>query len=455
MESPLPALDKHSPIRSVDDLLSPLHDACKPRSAFRIGTEAEKIGIDARSFQPVPFEGERGVATILDLLAKRFGWQPNRESADGPLIALTRGAASITLEPGAQLELSGAPLRTIHETAAEFANHIEEVRSICDPLDIAWLGLGFHPLARLDQLPWVPKSRYPVMRGYLPTRGLRAHDMMQRTCTVQANLDFSSEEDACRKLRVSLALQPIVTAMFANSPWVEGRRGPHLSERASVWLEMDPERSGLLPFAWNDDLSFLRYVEWALDVPMFVVKRDGRVLPNTGQTFRQFMEDGLAGLDATLGDWETHLNTLFPEARLKRIIEVRGADSQTGELVCALPALWKGLLYDDAALTGVEALVGPLRHDEVSAARPEIARVGLRASLGGRPVGEWANELVGLAVAGLQRIGDLNELGQDESIHLQAVAKLVGEGRTPAEVMLERVNGASSLPEALLAHARA
>lgn len=439
----------------MDDLLVPLHDACKPRSAFRVGTEAEKIGIDTRSFQAVPFEGERGVATVLQLLAKRFGWEPNRESADGPLIALTRGAASISLEPGAQLELSGAPLRTVHETAAEFENHIKEVRTVCDPLDIAWLGLGFHPLARLDQLPWVPKSRYPVMRGYLPTRGARAHDMMQRTCTVQANLDFSSEEDACRKLRVSLALQPIVTAMFANSPWVEGRRGPHLSERASVWLDMDPDRSGLLPFAWSEEFSFRRYVEWALDVPMFVVKRDGRVLPNTRQTFRQFMKDGLEGLDATLGDWETHLNTLFPEARLKRIIEVRGADSQTGELVCALPALWKGLLYDDAALAAVEALVAPLRHDEVSAARPAIARLGLQASLQGRPVGEWANQVLGVAEAGLQRIGDLNGLGQDESIHLQSLAKLVRGGRTPADAMLERVASAASLPEALVAHARA
>ncbi len=439
----------------MDDLLAPLHEACKPATAFRVGTEAEKIGIDTTTMSPVPYEGARGVEMILGELVKRFGWTPDRETPSGPLIALRRGEASITLEPGAQLELSGAPLRTIHETAAEFDNHIQELRAICDPLGIAWLGLGFHPSARRDELPWVPKSRYPIMREYLPTRGARAHDMMLRTCTVQANLDFASEADACRKLRVALALQPIATAMFANSPWIEGRRGQYLSERASVWLDMDPDRSGLLPFAWDANMSFQRYVEWALDVPMFVVKRDGKVLPNTQQTFRQFMRDGRGEVRATRGDWETHLNTLFPEVRLKRIIEVRGADSQAGAMVRALPALWKGVLYDDTALSQAERLASPLNPAEVQAARPDIAKHGLRATLHGRAVRDWASELVTIALAGLARAGQRNGAGEDESTHLKPLAKLVEHGITPAEQLLTRVQSSPDLIRAIVDAARA
>lgn len=447
--------DSHALVRNMDDLLAPLHEACKPASAFRVGTEAEKIGIDATTLQPVMYEGPRGVEILLGELVRRYGWTEDRETPTGPLIALKRGQASITLEPGAQLELSGAPLRTIHEMAAEFENHIQEVRAICDPLGIAWLGLGFHPLARREQLPWVPKSRYPIMREYLPTRGHRAHDMMLRTCTVQANLDFSSEADACRKLRVGLALQPIATALFANSPWIEGKRSQFLSERASVWLDMDPDRCGLLPFAWDANMSFQRYVEWALDVPMFVVKRDGKVLPNTTQTFRQFMRDGRGEVRATRSDWETHLNTLFPEVRLKRIIEVRGADSQAGVMVRALPALWKGILYDETALTQAEQLASPLQPEEVQGARPEIAKHGLRATLGGRAVGEWASELVRIGMAGLVRAGQRDVSGHDESAHLEPLARLVERGVTPAEDLLTRVNPSSDLARTLLEQARA
>lgn len=455
----LPAPETPTFVRNLDALLAPLHDACKPRSQFRVGTEAEKIGLqvgmETRTLKPVMYDGPHGVGWILATLAERFGWTPDREYPDGPLIALKRGAASITLEPGAQLELSGAPLSSVHATHAEFENHLRELRAVCDPLNIAWLGLGFHPLARQDELPWVPKSRYATMREHLPTRGTRGHDMMLRTCTVQANLDFSSEADACRKLRVGLALQPIVTAMFANSPWVEGKRGAHLTERGSVWLDMDRDRCGLLPFAWQADFSFQRYVEWALDVPMFVVKRGSHVVPNTGQTFRQFMRDGLGDTRATLGDWEAHLNTLFPEARLKRIIELRGADSQGRALTCALPALWKGLFDDDAALAQAEQMVATWQPQDVEAVRPSIARSGLRALLYGRPVAEWATELLGFARAGLQRLGVLNEAGQDESIYLEPLTKLVASGITPAEDLLRRVGDAADLGHALLAHARA
>lgn len=451
----LPPADKLSLVRSLDDLLAPLHEACKPRSQFRVGTEAEKIGVVKGTFQPVMYEGPNGVESILVALAERFGWTPDREFADGPLIALKRGHASITLEPGAQLELSGAPLASVHDTAAEFENHLQELRAVCDPMGISWLGLGFHPFARQDELPWVPKSRYATMRTYLPTRGIRAHDMMRRTCTVQANLDFSSEADACRKLRVGLALQPVVTAMFANSPFVEGMRGEHLTERGSVWLGMDPDRCGLLPFAWQEDLSFQRYVEWALDVPMFVVKRGSQVFPNTQQTFRQFMQDGLGDVRATSSDWEAHLNTLFPEARLKRIIELRGADSQGHALVVALPALWKGLFDDELALDQAERMVAGWQPSDVEAARPSIARSGLRATLYQRPVGEWASELLQIARGGLERLSVKDASGQDESIHLKPLIALIADGSTPAEQLLKRVNGASDLRQAIVDNAQA
>jgi len=451
----LPAPETPKPVHCLDDLLAPLHDACKPRSQFRVGTEAEKIGLHTTTLRPVAYEGPRGVESILAALAERFGWAPDREYPDGPLIALKRGGASITLEPGAQLELSGAPLASVHATHAEFDNHLSELREVCDPLGIAWLGLGFHPLARQDELPWVPKSRYATMRTYLPTRGTRGHDMMLRTCTVQANLDFSSETDACRKLRVGLALQPVVTAMFANSPWVEGKRGAHLTERGSVWLDMDRDRCGLLPFAWQTDFSFKRYVEWALDVPMFVVKRGREVVPNTGQTFRQFMKHGLGDATATVGDWEAHLNTLFPEARLKRIIELRGADSQGHALNCALPALWKGLFDDDDALAQAERMVERWQAADVEAARPTIARLGLRAALYGRPIAEWASEVLGYAHGGLQRLAVKNHAGDDESIYLEPLTKLVAAGITPAEDLLRRIGDAPDLGRAVLQHALA
>lgn len=451
---PLPALDKHSAVVDMDDLLAPLHEACKPRSQFRVGTEAEKIGLTSK-LTPVMYEGPNGVGEILQAFADRFGWVPDREFPDGPLIALKRGEASITLEPGGQFELSGAPLASVHATHAEFDNHIQELRAISDPLGISWLGLGFHPLAQQADLPWVPKSRYATMREYLPTRGSRGLDMMRRTCTVQANLDFSSETDACRKLRVGLALQPVVTAMFANSPFVEGKRGQHLTERGSVWLDMDPDRCGLLPFAWEQDLSFQRYVEWALDVPMFVVKRGDKVMPNTRQTFRQFMRDGIGDVRATLGDWEAHLNTLFPEARLKRIIELRGADNQTHALVCALPALWKGLFDDDVALAAAESMIASWQPHEVDRARPEIARSGLRATLYGQSVGQFAADLLSHARGGLERLAIKNAAGQDESIYLDPLTRLVDAGITPAEDLLRRIGDRSDLGQAIVTEARA
>lgn len=440
------------PIRSYDDLLAPFHGACKPREQWRVGAEAEKHGV-FRDGSPLPFVGPRSVTTFLEQLAARSGWALHRETESGPIISLLRDQASITLEPGAQLELSGAPLATIHEIADEFAQHLAELHPIAEELGVTFLGLGFHPFARREDLPWVPKLRYPIMREYLPTRGALAVDMMLRTNTVQANLDYASEADAMRKLRASLQVQPIATAMFANSPFVEGKATGERTHRGAVWLAVDPDRSGLLPFAWSERAQFRDYVEWALDIPMFLVKRGDRVVHNTGQTFRAFWQDGFEGERATTDDWLTHINTLFPEVRLKKTIEMRGADSVRTELVPALSALWKGLIYDDAALGALESIGGRWTHDELEAVRPAIAKDALRAKLGGREVGEWASELLGIAERGLRSIGAKDASGRDESIHLAPLRKLIEKGQSPADALLAEIDPSAPLIPQVLAKA--
>lgn len=431
-------------VQGVDDLLEPFQTACKPESEFRVGTEAEKFGWLTRAATPLPFQGETSVQSILQRL-QQFGWKPEREHSQGEVIALLRGAASITLEPAGQLELSGAPLQSMHETHQEFEQHFSELHTVSASDGIAWLSLGFHPFAKQEQLPHVPKLRYGIMEKYLPTRGSRALDMMRRTCTVQANLDFSSEADAMRKLRVSLALQPIVTAMFANSPLYEGSLSDRASQRADVWLHMDPSRTGILPFAWENNMSFQKYVEWALDVPMFLIKRDEKVIANTSQTFREFMRDGGHGERATRTDWKTHLNTLFPEVRLKNTLEMRGADAQGRALTCALPALWKGLLYSETALRRAEELISPLTAEIVQRIRPEVTRRGLQASLLDKPLQHWASEVMQIARIGLDEANLRNARGENETIYLDALDQLVREGRCPADVLRAELQAAGDL----------
>jgi glutamate--cysteine ligase len=329
-----------------------------------------------------------------------------------------------------------------------------ELRDISGELGVAWLGLGFHPLATQAQLPWIPKLRYGVMKDYLPTRGPRAHDMMRRTATVQANFDYTSEADAVRKMRVALALSPVISAMFANAPFYEGQATGDRSHRIAVWLGMDPDRSGLLPFAWEEDFGFQRYVEWALDVPMFMVQRGSEVVYNTGQTFRAFMAEGYGGTAATYDDWVTHLNTLFPEVRLKKTIEVRGADSQRTEMICALPALTKGFFYDERALAEAESLVSGLDHATVEGSRAGIARDGLSADFAGRPVQRWAEELLDIAAGGLARIGALDRHGNDERVHLKGIRALVEKGMTPADALVAKIAKEQPLLPQLLEHAR-
>lgn len=441
------------PLKHPEQLLAPFEAAYKPPSEFRVGTEAEKFGL-LPDRSPVPFEGTSGVGAVLASLADRFGWEPSREHAKGEVISLRRDQASITLEPAAQLELSGAPFRTIHETEAEFAQHARELLAVSESLGITWLSLGFHPFADHDALPHVPKLRYRIMRAYMPTRGAGSLDMMRRTATVQANLDYEDADDAMRKLRVCLALQPIVTALCANSPWREGASRGLRSERADTWLRMDPDRSGMLPFAWQSDATLSDYIDWALDVPMFAVKRGGQLVENTGQSFRAFMRDGFQGTTAVLEDWDTHLNTLFPEARLKRTLEVRGADAQPQHATAAVPALWKGLLYDERALRAAESLIADLDVSTVEAARPAIAREALGAELVGRRLRQWAESVVEIAAGGLQRIADLDASGQDERQYLAPLRARLESGQSPADALLAAIDGSADPAAALIAHAR-
>jgi glutamate--cysteine ligase len=441
-----------APIAGSETLLAPFLEACKPPERHRVGIEIESFGILTESRRPVPFEGPASVSAVLDGLRVRHRWSPVREQEAGPVIALTRDDASITLEPAAQLELSGTPVFSIHAVSAEVEQHRAALRDVSTPLGCTWIGLGFHPFARHEDLPRVPKLRYGVMERYLPTRGPGGLDMMRRTGTVQANLDYASEADAMRKLRVALAVQPVVTAMFANSPVAEGALAPERCRRGLAWLGMDPDRSGLLPFAWARDAGFEAYVQWALDAPMFVVRRGDEALDATALRFRDFLADGLRGHHATRSDWETHLNTLFPEVRLERTIEVRGADAQPPDVECALPALWKGLLYDAQALDGLEALADSLAYADVVRARPAIVADTLRARIGERPVQALAETLIDLARGGLARIAARDAHGNDERIFLDVLGRLVASGRSPGDVLRARLESGEDYATAVLSH---
>jgi glutamate--cysteine ligase len=423
-------------LRKSDDLLEVFQQAEKPRARFRIGTEAEKFAVDSQTGAPLEYEGARGVTRIFAALIAH-GWQEERETPDGPLIALHRADASITLEPGSQLELSGAAVSDIHETRRELDAHLAELSPISREMNLTWLGIGFHPLAHQSDLTWVPKQRYAIMREYLPTRGSGGLDMMRRTATVQANFDFSDETDALRKLVVCLKLAPLVNALGANSPFVEGRLSGYKSRRGLVWLNMDPARSGLLPaLLLAPKPSYRDYVEWALDAGMFLIKRHGHAVPNTGQTFRDFMANGYNGERATFGDWKLHLNTLFPEARLKSTLEVRSSDSLPSRLGCAVPALFTGILYDDQALAEADAFAREIEVEGLLRARPALVEKGLEAHVGGRSMRALAERILEIASGGLARRARVNEQGQDERVHLALLSELVQAGKTPADAMI-------------------
>lgn len=425
------------PVASEDELLEVFQRSFRA-DARLVGIEAEKFGVfeDGAPLHYRDAPGRPGVETLFRALAARFGWHPEAETDGGPPLSLLRGAANITLEPGSQFELSGTALDNVHDVLAEVETHRAELAALTEAPGLRWVALGFHPFARQGDLDWVPKSRYPVMRSYLPTRGTRGLDMMRRTSTVQANFDFGSERDAMRKLRVALAASLLTTALFASSQVVEGRRVAEKSHRAWVWLDTDNDRAGLLPFAWGADAKLGDYVRWALDVPMFIIKRDGHAIEATGYTFRRFLKEGIEGHRATHADWESHLKTLFPEARLQKTLEVRGADSVPARLSMALPALWLATLYDDDVLTFVEERLVPFGHDAWAAARPEVAARGLAARVAGEPLAPLARELLARADAALARRKRLDAEGRDERAYLEPLVEAARDGRSLGDAIL-------------------
>ena len=421
-------------VESVDDLVAFLRAGEKPPERWRVGTEHEKIGLHGSSRSPVEYAGDCGIGALLERIADRAGWEPVFE--DGNIIALQRDGASITLEPGGQLELSGAPLRTIYETCEEFHAHLELLRGASEPLDIVWLGLGIHPIHSVDELPRMPKERYRIMRRYMPTRGSRGLIMMFATATVQANFDYESERDMVDKVRTALMVSPIVSAIFANSSLSEGKANGFVSRRMHAWTDTDPDRCGMLPIAFEPDFGYRRYVEWALDVPMFFVVREGRFESAYDMTFRQFLENGRGGERATLADFDRHLTTLFPEVRVKQFIELRCADAVPPGLTCSLPALWKGILYDETARAAAANLVDATQAER-AAAMEAVSRRGLAVSYAGQPVLGLARELVEIARNGLERIGHAGPSAPDESAFLDPIFAQLALGKSPGQVVLE------------------
>jgi glutamate--cysteine ligase len=425
-----------TPVESIADLIAFLASGEKPRELFRVGTEHEKIGFTAGG-KPVPYEGANGIAALLEAIARADGWE--RGFDNGKLIALKKDGASITLEPGGQFELSGAPLRTIFETEREIRAHLELVKRLSAPLGITWTSLAHHPVHDLSEIPRMPKTRYGLMRAYLPRRGELALHMMHLTATVQANLDFASEADMVRKLRTAMAVTPVVSAMFANSSLYLGKPSGFITRREHIWRHTDPDRCGLLPFVFEDGFGYERYVEWALDVPMFFIVRDGASLPAHASTFRQFLARGFEGHRPTAADWDLHLTTLFPEVRLKRIIEVRGADCVP--FLSALPALWKGLLYDDTATDAAFDLAKDWSFAEREAALEDVARRGLAARAAGQPVLALARELAAIASEGLRRIGHGDGPHPDERVLLEPLHAQLAKGRSLGEELVDLWEG--------------
>jgi len=431
-------------VESRDDLIGAIASGGKPESQWRIGTEHEKFGFYKDDLTPVPYEGPRGIERILRLMEGLLGWQPIEDR--GLIIGLVDpvGGGAISLEPGGQFELSGAPLETVHQTCRELHAHLAQLRECAEPLGIGFIGLGASPIWSLAETPIMPKSRYEIMARYMPKVGTRGLDMMFRTSTVQVNLDFADEADMVQKMRVSLALQPVATALFANSPFIDNAANGLLSNRAEIWRDTDNQRSGLIPFVFDAGFGFESYVEWALDVPMYFVKRGDFYHDVAGQSFRDLLDGRLPGLPgerATLSDWNNHLTTLFPDVRLKKYIEMRGADAGPWRTLTALPALWVGLLYDQTALDAAYDLIADWTAEERQSLRDMVPRLGLKTPLRTRTVREIAGEMVEIARAGLSRRARLNSEGVDESVYLSPLQETVASGMTPAERLLAAYHG--------------
>ena len=429
-------------IERREDLAEYLAKGSKPKEAWRIGTEHEKFGYRLADHKPLPYDGDCSIRAVLEGLRDIRGWEEIREGDN--LIGLAKDGANVSLEPGGQLELSGAPLETIHQTCDEVNAHLDDVRHVAEAIGAGFIGLGAAPEWLQSDMERMPKGRYGIMTEYMKKVGTRGLHMMYRTCTVQVNLDFGSEADMVQKMRVALALQPVATALWANSPFWEGKPNGMLSNRSDAWRNLDADRTGMLPFVFEDGFGFERYVDYALDVPMYFVYRDGVYHDVSGQSFRDFLDGRLPGLPGelpTLSDWADHLTTIFPEARLKKFIEMRGSDGGPWRRLCALPALWVGLIYDQASLDAAWDLAKGWSAEERLQLRHDVVTQGLKAEIGGRSVHALAAEMLEIAGAGLVARARATAMDRDEGHFLNALREIVERGETPAEELLGRYHG--------------
>ncbi|SHL54326.1 glutamate--cysteine ligase [Roseovarius marisflavi] len=432
------------PIEHHDQLAEYMASGCKPKDDWRIGTEHEKFGYCKDTLKPIPYEGERSILAVLEGLRDGHGWAPVEEG--GKLIGLEKDGANVSLEPGGQLELSGAPVETIHETCDEVNAHLRDVKDIADKVGVGFIGLGAAPVWTHEQMPLMPKGRYKLMDSYMQTVGTMGQTMMRRTCTVQVNLDFSSEADMVQKFRVALALQPVATALFANSPFFEGKPNGHKSWRARVWRDLDPARTGMLPFVFDEGFGFEQYADYALDVPMYFVYRDGKYINALGQSFRDFLRGELPALPGekpTLSDWADHLTTIFPEARIKKFMEMRGADGGPWRRLCALPAFWVGLMYDQSSLDAAWDICKSWDAETRKGLRVAASVDGLQAKVNGIGLHDIAREAVAISNAGLKARARSGGGGMipDETHFLNALNESIETGKTPADELLEHFHG--------------
>ncbi len=437
-----PSNVQDAPITSKQALVEFHASGSRPREQWTIGTEHEKFGFRLDDLRPPTFDGDRGIEAMLRGLT-RFGWEPYEEK--GKIIALLREGASVTLEPAGQLELSGAMLENVHETCCETMQHLQEVKTVAEELQLGFLGMGFQPKWRRDEMPWMPKGRYQIMRNYMPKVGSLGLDMMTRTCTVQVNLDFASEADMVKKFRVSLALQPIATALFADSPFTEGKPNGFLSYRSHIWTDTDPNRTGMLDFVFEDGFGFERYVDYLLDVPMYFTYRGGEYIDCAGRSFKDFMAGKLPNLPGalpTMKDWGDHMTTAFPEVRLKKYLEMRGADGGPWNRLCALPAFWVGLLYDDEALDAAWDLVKDFTMAERNALRDGVPKLGFKVPHRNGTLRDIAIEALKISGQGLARRNRLNATGATEAVFIEPLIEFALANQTPAERKLALYHGA-------------
>jgi glutamate--cysteine ligase len=435
--------EARAPITSATQLSAYIAAGEKPKAEWRIGTEHEKFPFLTDTLGPVPYDGPRSIRALLEGMRDRFGWEGVYEGDKIIALADPKGLGNVSLEPGGQFELSGAPLNTIHETCLEVGEHLAQVREVGDALGIGFLGLGASPVWTRGETPVMPKGRYGIMAPYMDKVGRYGRDMMFRTCTVQVNLDFASEADMVKKFRVSLALQPVATALFANSPFLEGKPNGFQSFRSEVWTDTDNARAGMLPFVFEQGMGYERYVDYALDVPMYFVMREGRFINTAGESFRAFMEGKLPQLPGerpVLKDWADHLTTIFPEVRLKKYLEMRGADSGPWRRLCALPALWVGLLYDEQALDAAWQLVRGWTAEQRDGLRNDVPKLGLETEVDGRKVLDVARDVLAIARRGLDARGYCGCKGRPESGFLDILDETVVSGKTAAQQLLDLYN---------------